>query len=906
MRRLRLAIALCQPNCHLLKINNNILARPRKDGTTTKGKKETPLMKQYYAIKAKYPGTVLLFRVGDFYETFGEDAIEVAKVLGIVLTKRANGAASHIELAGFPHHSLDTYLPKLVRAGKRVAVCDQLEDPKASKGIVKRGVTELVTPGVTFNDKVLEVNKSNYLASVYFASATELGLAFVEVSTGDFFCFSGSPSYAEKVLSTLSPSEVLIQKRDYRRFTETFNDKFYLSRLDEWVYQETYAREKLLGLLKTNSLKGFGIENDLNGIIAAGSVVHYLNETQKKELGHISKIYRFDDSQFVWLDQFTVRNLELLHPLHPDGKALVDVLDHCLTPMGARMLRRALLLPLKDPNQIQGRLNVVETYIKHPLPLAGLEEQFGQMGDLERLASKVATQRLTPREAALLRDSFALIPHIQDSLRAFGTEALLKKAKAFEDVAPALEVLCSQLMDEISGNLSDGNIIREGVSEELDELRNIKKNGKDLLLAMQQREIARTGITSLKIGFNKVFGYYLEVTNAHKDKAPEDWIRKQTLTNAERYITEELKAYEDKILSAEDRILGLEMQLYQRFLQMMQLHIHSIQANARLIAELDMLLGFAKVAQANKYCKPEVHTGDRIEIVQGRHPVIETNLPPESPYIPNDLILDNEEQQVVIITGPNMAGKSALLRQTALISLLAQMGSYVPAGSAKLGIVDKIFTRVGASDNISSGESTFMVEMNETAQIANNATNKSLILLDEIGRGTSTYDGVSIAWALVEYLHETPSCQAKTLFATHYHELNELENRLPRVKNYNVSVREIDGKILFLRTLKAGGSEHSFGIHVAEMAGMPKHLVQRARQLLTHFEQNRVQDKDNAKSVKFSSNKKIQLNMFELKDADTLKIRNILSGLDIDRMTPVEALLKLQEIKQALLEEQNT
>ncbi|MDW3651604.1 MAG: DNA mismatch repair protein MutS [Bacteroidia bacterium] len=861
-------------------------------------------MKQYYAIKAKYPGTVLLFRVGDFYETFGEDAIEVSQVLGIVLTKRANGAASHVELAGFPHHSLDTYLPKLVRAGKRVAVCDQLEDPKQAKGIVKRGVTELVTPGVTFNDKVLEVNKSNYLASVYFSSPTELGLAFVEVSTGDFFCFSGSPAYADKVLGTLQPSEVLVQKRDYRKFIETFNDKYYLSRLDEWVYQEDYAREKLLGLLKTNSLKGFGIEKETRGIIAAGSVVHYLNETQQKELGHISRIYRFDDSHFVWLDQFTVRNLELIRPLHPDGKALVEVLDHCLTAMGARMLRRALLLPLKDPNQIQGRLDVVETYIRHALPLGRLEEQFGQMGDLERLASKVATLRLSPREAALLRDSFALIPHIQDTLRAFGTEALIQKAQAFEDVHPALEVLTSQLMDEIGGNLSDGNVIREGVSEELDELRNIKQNSRDLLLAMQEREIQRTGITSLKIGFNKVFGYYLEVTNAHKDKAPEEWIRKQTLTNAERYITEELKEYEDKILSAEDRIQSLEFQLYQRFIQMMQLHIHTIQQNAKLIAELDMLLSFAKVAQANKYCKPEVNGGDRIEIVQGRHPVIETTMPPDSPYIPNDLVLDNEDQQVVIITGPNMAGKSALLRQTALISLMAQMGSYVPAEIAKLGIVDKIFTRVGASDNISSGESTFMVEMNETAQIANNATNKSLILLDEIGRGTSTYDGVSIAWALVEYLHETPACQAKTLFATHYHELNELENRLPRVKNYNVSVREIDGKILFLRTLKPGGSEHSFGIHVAEMAGMPGPLVQRAQQLLKHFEQNRVQDKENAKAVKFSSKKTIQLNMFELKDADTLKIRNILSGLDIDRMTPVEALLKLQEIKQALVEEE--
>ena len=857
-------------------------------------------MKQYFAIKARYPGTVLLFRVGDFYETFGEDAIEVSKVLGIVLTKRANGAASHVELAGFPHHSLDTYLPKLVRAGRRVAVCDQLEDPKQAKGIVKRGVTELVTPGVTFNDKVLEVNKHNYLASVWFPSSKEAGVAFIEVSTGDFFCFSGDLGYVEKILNTLGPAEILVSKKDMRAFKTNFGEKFYLSRLDEWVFQEDYAREQLLKLLKTTSLKGFGVENEIQGVIAAGAIVHYLNENKHEHLGHITKIYKFDDSEFVWLDQFTVRNLELIYPLHPDGKPLIDVLDRTLTPMGARRLRRSLLLPLKDPTHINRRLEVVETFIKQDLNLSHLTNLFKQLGDLERLASKVATQRLSPKEAVLLRDSMGLIPIIQGTLKAFGEEILVKKANAFEEVDAIMKVMETHLMDEITGTLADGHVIRDGVSPELDELREMKENSNGLLLAMQQREIQRTGIPSLKIGYNKVFGYYLEVTNAHKDKAPEDWIRKQTLTNAERYITEELKEYEDKILSAEERISDLEARLYADFLQQMQLHIHTIQHNARLIGELDMLVGFSLVAKSLQYIKPEVNDGDKIEIKQGRHPVIETTLPPDSPYIPNDIMLDNESQQIIIITGPNMAGKSALLRQTALIVLMAQLGSFVPADSASIGVVDKIFTRVGASDNISSGESTFMVEMNETAQIANTATNKSLILLDEIGRGTSTYDGVSIAWALVEYLHETPGCQAKTLFATHYHELNELESRLDRVRNYNVSVREIDGKVLFLRTLKEGGSEHSFGINVAEMAGMPPELVKRAKGLLKHFEKNKINDQKNAKSVKFSDKQTIQLNMFELKDADTLRIREILAGVDVDRMTPVEALLKLQEIKQAI------
>jgi DNA mismatch repair protein MutS len=880
------------------------VARPPKNGIKKKKKaiKQTPLMKQYFAIKAKYPGTVLLFRVGDFYETFGEDAIEVSKVLGIVLTKRANGAASHVELAGFPHHSLDTYLPKLVRAGKRVAVCDQLEDPKQAKGIVKRGVTELVTPGVTFNDKVLEVNKHNFLAAVYFRDQKEVGVSFIEVSTGDFFLFSGSPAYVAKILNTLSPSEVLVSRGQMKHFRHHFGEKFYISRVDEWVFQPDYASEKLLGLLKTTSLKGFGVDQEPSGIIAAGSIVHYLNENKQNDLGHISRIYRFDDSDFVWLDQFTVRNLELIRPLHPDGRALVDVIDRTLTPMGGRKLRRNILLPLKDLAKIRNRLSVTEDLLKHQNVQHSLADLFNQMGDLERLASKIATQRLSPKEADLLRQSLNLIPKIIRELHLIESPILAEKITEFADVNAALDVLDHFLMEEISGTLADGNVIRTGVSAELDELRGIKKNSKDLLLAMQQREVQHTGIPSLKIGFNKVFGYYLEVTNAHKDKAPSEWIRKQTLTNAERYITQELKEYEEKILNAEERIANLEAQLYQAFINQMQSHIQSIQTNAQVVAELDMLLGFARVAQSNQYVKPTVTETDELSITQGRHPVIETTLPPDQPYIPNDIHLDNETQQIIIITGPNMAGKSALLRQTALVVLMAQMGCFVPAASATIGLVDKIFTRVGASDNISSGESTFMVEMNETAQIANNATAKSLILLDEIGRGTSTYDGVSIAWALVEYLHETPECQAKTLFATHYHELNELENRLERVKNFNVSVKEIDGKVLFLRTLKPGGSEHSFGINVAEMAGMPKVLVKRAKNLLAHFEKNKINDKESAKNIKFSSKQTIQLNMFELKDADTLKIREILSGVDIDRMTPVEALLKLQEIKHSLLD----
>jgi len=872
-----------------------------KSDSRTTAAKQTPLMRQYYHIKSKHPGAVLLFRVGDFYETFGEDAITVAKILGIVLTKRSNGSASEVELAGFPHHALDTYLPKLVRAGMRVAVCDQLEDPKQAKGIVKRGVTELVTPGVTLNDKVLEGDKHNYLASLYVHSNKEFGLAFVEVSTGEFFCCAGDSKYVDKLLHTLSPAEILVAKKDLRLCKTYFGEKFYYTRLEDWVFQYDYSRDKLLQLLGTQTLKGFGVEDERCGTVAAGVIVYYLEENQQHQLGHIAKIYRFDDSDYVWLDQFTVRNLELIHPIHPDGKALVDVLDHTLTPMGARMLRKTLLLPLKDVSHIHRRLDIVEVFVAGGHLSDKLQKLLSQIADLERLAAKVAATRLTPKEAISLRNSLTMMAPLKKILETFNHAALEKKLHNFEPVEPVLELLEKYLQDEIGG-LGEGEVIKQGISAELDELIDMKRNSKKLLIQMQQREIQRTQISSLKIGFNKVFGYYLEVTHAHKDKVPTDWIRKQTLTNAERYITEELKSYEEKILNANERISGLEYDLYQQLLNLLQGYVLTIQKNANLIAEIDLLMSFALAAQAHTYTKPIIDGGDELVIEAGRHPVIETNLTPDMPYIPNDVCLNQHDQQILIITGPNMAGKSALLRQTALIVLMGQIGCFVPATSAHIGTVDKIFTRVGASDNISSGESTFMVEMNETAQIANNATANSLVILDEIGRGTSTYDGVSIAWALVEYLHNSAKCRARTMFATHYHELNELAKRLNRVKNYNVAVKEVEGKILFLRKLRPGGSEHSFGIHVAEMAGMPISLVERAQELLAHFEQNKISDKETAQSVKFSNKQSFQLNMFELKDEDTLRIRQILSGVDIDRMTPVEALLKLQEIKKALLE----
>jgi DNA mismatch repair protein MutS len=864
---------------------------------------ETPLMKQYNAIKTKYPGAILLFRVGDFYETFGEDAVKVSEILGIVLTKRGNGSATEIELAGFPHHSLDNYLPKLVRAGQRVAVCDQLEDPKQAKGIVKRGVTELVTPGVALNDKILESRESNYLSAVHFANAREAGVAFVEASTGDFFCFSGPLTEVEQLLNTLKPAEVLVPRKDLRHFHQHFGDKFYVTRQEDWIFQFDYAYESLTALFGTKSLKGFGVEKAVDAVTAAGAALHYLKDNQQANLGHITRIYLHDNSSHVWLDPFTIRNLELVHPLHPDGKALIDVIDKTVTAMGARLLRRWAIFPLKDVKEIHRRHNTVETLIRDQENLRKLDEILKKVSDLERLVSKLATQKMMPREAAMLRTSLQLVDPLLRVLRAFGSPAIDKICQEVEDVADPLHMLERILAEDPSNNLTTGGVINDGVSPDLDELRGIETNSKDLLLAMQQREIERTGITSLKIGFNKVFGYYLEVTHAHKDKVPDDFIRKQTLTNAERYITDELKTYEEKILNAEEKMVSIESEIYQQLIENLQPYLLSIQKNAGIIASMDVYASFAKAAQQFGYCKPEVGTEDVLDIRAGRHPVIERELTPEHPYVPNDVFLDNEAQQIIIITGPNMAGKSALLRQTALIVLMAQMGSYVPADSAKVGLVDKVFVRVGASDNISSGESTFMVEMNEAARIINNATRKSLILLDEIGRGTSTYDGVSIAWALVEYLHETKRAAAKTLFATHYHELNEIASRMERVRNYNVSVKELDGRILFMRKLLPGGSEHSFGIHVAEMAGMPRSIIDRANELLVHFEQNKVKDKNAAKAVKFAAPAaSLQLNMFELKDADTLKIRQVLAGVDIDRMTPVEALLKLQEIKRALVD----
>lgn len=866
----------------------------------TEKTKETPLMKQYNAIKAKHPGAILLFRVGDFYETFSDDAIKVADILGIVLTKRANGSASHVELAGFPHHSLDTYLPKLVRAGHRVAVCDQLEDPKQAKGIVKRGVTELVTPGVAINDKILDSGKSNYLGSVHLLSPGIWGISFVEISTGEFLCSSGSLEETEKLLNTFSPSELLVPRKDLAMFRGEFGDRYYVTRCEDWIFQFDFGHDLLLKQFGTNSLKGFGIDEDTGGIIAAGAVLHYLQETSQSDLGHISAIQKFEDSHFVWLDRFTVRNLEIVDAMDRDGVSLYDILNCAQTPMGARLLRKWLLLPLRSVKDIKVRLDSVEAMLKDPEMLYTLRESLAEVADLERLVSKLATMRMAPREAVQLRSSLQALGPVAECLKKFGSPVIKKHLASFADVHVPLGMLVDGLNDEVGVNIAAGGVIKEGIDTELDELRDLRTNSKDKLLEMQQRETERTGISSLKIGYNKVFGYYLEVTHVHKDKVPEEWIRKQTLTNAERYITEELKAYEEKILGAEERIQQLETSLYEGLLKRLQEFLDVIQVNAGKIAKVDVISGFALKALESGYVKPQVEKGEVLDIRGGRHPVIEKQLPADQPYIPNDVFLDNSSQQIMIITGPNMAGKSALLRQTALITLLAQCGSFVPAESAQVGVVDKIFTRVGASDNISSGESTFMVEMNESARIINTATKNSLILLDEIGRGTSTYDGVSIAWALVEHLHENKSAAAKTLFATHYHELNEISEKMERVRNYNVSVKEVDGKILFMRKLIPGGSAHSFGINVAEMAGMPGSLVQRAKELLAHFETSKFDSTEKAKSVQFAESTDMQLNMFELKDPDTMKIREVLGGCDIDRMTPVEALLKLQELKRAI------
>ncbi len=862
---------------------------------------ETPLMKQYNAIKARHPQALLLFRVGDFYETFGEDAIVASKVLGIVLTKRGAGSSSEIELAGFPHHSMDTYLPKLVRAGHRVAVCDQLEDPKMTKTIVKRGVTELVTPGVSFNDQVLDTAKNNFLCSVHFGKDVT-GIAFLDVSTGEFLVAQGSKEYIEKLIQGFEPSEIIYNKRDGKTYDECFGNAYYSFRLEDWVYTEDYAHEKLNQQFGTNSLKGFGVEAMDMAIIAAGAIVHYLSENQHDRLGHITALSRIEEDKYVWLDRFTIRNLELISSPHENATTLIQIMDQTKTPMGGRLMKRWMVLPLKDLTPIQNRLDAVEAFFKNEDCSYELGERLKQINDLERIISKVAVGKINPREVLQLQRTLKQLNPIKEVIVEMKSDVLNRIADRINPCADLLETISKTIHEDAAVQIGKGKVIADGVNAELDELRAISFSGKDYLQALQERESERTGISSLKISFNNVFGYYIEVRNTHKDKVPEEWIRKQTLVNAERYITEELKEYESKILGAEEKIYALESRLYQDLVFAMADYIQPIQLDAALIAQLDCLLSFSETAHANRYVKPEVNDSFAIDIKEGRHPVIEKQLGVGHEYISNDVYLDNETQQIMMITGPNMSGKSALLRQTALISIMAQMGSFVPAKAATLGLVDKVFTRVGASDNISSGESTFMVEMNETSSILNNLSNRSLILLDEIGRGTSTYDGISIAWAIAEYIHDHPKMKGKTLFATHYHELNEMTNRFDRIKNFNVSVKEVGKKILFLRKLVEGGSEHSFGIHVAKLAGMPRQVLDRATSMLAQLEATHELSgkKGTQKAGKKASSNGVddmQLSFFQLNDPVLEQIREELVSIDINTLTPVEALMKLNEIK---------
>ena len=865
--------------------------------TDTKKYVETPLMKQYYQVKGKHPDAILLFRVGDFYETFGEDAIRTAGILGITLTRRANGSASYVELAGFPYHALDTYLPKLVRAGQRVAICEQLEDPKLTKKIVKRGITELVTPGVSINDNILEHRENNFLASVHF-DRKMAGVAFLDISTGEFMTAEGSFEYIDKLLSSFKPKEVLFQKGKGTDFADLFGGKYYTYTMDDWVYTEDAAEDRLLRHFGTRTLKGYGVQDLRYGIVAAGAILHYLDLTQHRQIQHVTALSRIQEDKYVWLDRFTVRNLELFSVINEGAKTLVQVIDKTISPMGSRMLKRWIALPLKEIAAINERLSVVDYFVAHPDEKEKLEDLIRQIGDLERIISKVAVGRINPREVAQLKNALTAIEPVKACTAASGHAILNRFA---EQLNPCLSIR-ERIEREISSDppmlVNRGNVIRSGVSEELDELRKLAYSGKDYLVQMQERESARTGISSLKISCNNVFGYYIEVRNTHKDKVPGDWIRKQTLVNAERYITEELKDYESKILGAEEKILALEVRLFDDLVIALSEYIQAIQLNAVVIAKLDCLLSFAGSAIENNYCKPELNDTKVIDIREGRHPVIEQQLPIGETYIANDVYLDQEDQQIIIITGPNMAGKSALLRQTALIVLMAQIGSFVPASTAKIGYVDKIFTRVGASDNISLGESTFMVEMHEAASILNNLSDRSLILLDELGRGTSTYDGISIAWSIVEYIHEHPQMKAKTLFATHYHELNEMEKSFSRVKNYNVSVREVGNKVIFLRKLVAGGSNHSFGIHVARMAGMPPSVVGRADEILQQLEGNNRKG-SLAKPLKGMAEKRegFQLSFFQLDDPVLKAIRDEIKSLDVNQITPIEALNKLNEIK---------
>ncbi|MCB0492017.1 MAG: DNA mismatch repair protein MutS [Cyclobacteriaceae bacterium] len=861
---------------------------------------ETPLMKQYNAIKVKYPGALLLFRVGDFYETFGEDAIKASKVLDIVLTKRGSGSASEIELAGFPHHSLDNYLPKLVRAGHRVAICDQLEDPRFVKGIVKRGVTELVTPGVSFNDNVLEKKQNNFLASIH-AGKNLLGIAFLDISTGEFYAAEGSETYVYKLIQSFSPAEIIFSKTHREKFENHFGEEYATFALDEWVFASDYTYEKLIAQFKTANLKGFGIDGMAEAIVAAGAILHYLEATEHKETHHIASISRIDEDKYVWLDKFTIRNLEIVNPQQDGGVPLIQILDKTVTAMGSRQLRKWMILPLKERSAVQERLDVVETFLQDDDLLEKIVGQLSHIADLERLISKVAVGRINPREMIQMKRSLQAALPIKDLLMGQKSVALKKLGDQLERCEFLLDKIEKELKEDAPMLVHQGGIIKEGVNEELDELRSIAFSGKDYLVKIQKREVEKTGITSLKISYNKVFGYYLEVSNAHKDKVPVEWIRKQTLVNAERYITEELKTYEEKILHAEEKLTVIEQKLFQDLVLNASDFIAQIQQNARVIAVLDCLLSFAVVAKSNRYNKPEVNDTTIIDIKDGRHPVIEKQLPIGENYVPNDIYLDNESQQVLIITGPNMAGKSALLRQTALIVLMAQIGSFVPAKAAKIGIVDKVFTRVGASDNLSRGESTFMVEMTETASILNNLSNRSLILMDEIGRGTSTYDGVSIAWAIVEYLHNHKEFKPKTLFATHYHELNQLAEDLVRVKNFNVSVKETGEKIIFMRKLKEGGSEHSFGIHVAQLAGMPNRIVIRANEIL-HFLEKDKQKNQSKKKMEELPKPIVQMGLFEV-DPKLKKMEDMLGKIDINTISPVEALLKLNELLSQLKKE---
>lgn len=867
----------------------------------TKKEELTPMMKQFFSFKAKHPDALLLFRCGDFYETYCDDAVASSKILGITLTRRNNGASEKppIEMAGFPHHALDTYLPKLIRAGRRVAICDQLEDPKLTKKLVKRGITELVTPGVAMSDNVLNYKENNFLASVHFGKGS-CGVAFLDISTGEFLTGEGTPDYVEKLLGNFQPKEVLYERGRKNDFERAFGSKFFTFEMEDWVFTEQTARQKLLRHFEVKNLKGFGVDNMHNGITASGAILQYLEMTQHTQIGHVTSLARIDEERYVRLDKFTIRSLELLHPMQDDGASLMDVIDRTVSPMGARLLKRWTVFPLKEERAINERLDIVEYFFRQPEFRMLVDEKFHSVGDLERIISKVAAGRVTPREVVQLKVALQALQPVKAACMQAENEALRRVGEQLN--------LCEELRDRIGREIENdppqminkGGVVRNGVNSELDELRKIAYSGKDYLLKIQERETQETGISSLKIGYNNVFGYYLEVRNTYKDKVPQSWVRKQTLAQAERYITQELKEYEEKILGAEDKILSLEARIFGELVTSMQEDIPAIQINANLIARLDCLLSFAKAAEEHRYVRPVIDQSDVLEISQGRHAVIETQLPLGETYVPNDIFLDTEKQQIIIITGPNMAGKSALLRQTALIVLMAQIGCFVPAESARIGMVDKIFTRVGASDNISLGESTFMVEMTEASNILNNVTPRSLVLFDELGRGTSTYDGISIAWAIVEYLHEHKKAQARTLFATHYHELNEMEKNFSRIKNYNVSVKEVDNKVIFMRKLQRGGSEHSFGIHVAQIAGMPKSIVKRANSILKQLENDNsgvgTVGKPSAEQLN-KSRDGFQLSFFQLDDPVLSQVRDEILNIDVNNLTPLEALNKLNEIK---------